>query len=204
MSPASSVPVSAATCLAMLESLPVDRLEIRLAPDHAELLAVAVVGERLDDVGAGVDEVAMELDDDLRVVEHDLGDEGSGLQVAPPLELEDIALGADRPRRRRAARRAPSAQIPRPSQYAFPRLRRLDALVPGRPLVVRELDLHADTGPAKSTLRRSRQHRRDVDVALAERREVGDALAAALVLQVDVAEAAAARTAMSSSGSAPV
>ena len=45
------------------------------------------------------------------------------------------------------------------------------------------------TGPAKSTLLKRGQQPRDVDVALAQGREVGDAPAAALVLQVEVAEA---------------
>ena len=42
-----------------------------------------------------MDEVAVELRHDLRVLEHDLGHEGAGLQVPAPLELEDVALGAD-------------------------------------------------------------------------------------------------------------
>ena len=37
----------------------------------------------------------MELGDRLGVLEHDLGDEGAGLEIAAPLELEQVALGAD-------------------------------------------------------------------------------------------------------------
>jgi hypothetical protein len=37
----------------------------------------------------------MELRDDLRVVEDDLGNERARLDVASPLELEEVALGAD-------------------------------------------------------------------------------------------------------------
>ena len=66
-----------------------------LLADRLQLLAVRVVGERLDDVGTRVDEFAVELGDELGVLEDDLGNEGASLQVAPPLELEQIALGAD-------------------------------------------------------------------------------------------------------------
>src|SRR5207249_218065 len=77
------------------ERLPVQLLEQVLLADDAHLLAVRVVGERLDDVGARTEEVAVELGDDLGMVEHDLRDERSRLDVAAPLELEEIALGAD-------------------------------------------------------------------------------------------------------------
>ncbi len=77
------------------ERLPVDLLEQVLLPDDPHLLAVRVVRERLDDVGARAHEVAVQLRDDLGMLEHDLGDEGAGLQIAAPLELEEIALGAD-------------------------------------------------------------------------------------------------------------
>jgi len=33
--------------------------------------------------------------DRLGRLEHDLGHEGTGLQIAPPLALEQVALGAD-------------------------------------------------------------------------------------------------------------
>ena len=95
MSPAKSAPLSRATSLARSSARAVDRLEVVLAADHAQLLAVRVVGERLDDIGAGVDEIAVQLRDRVRVLEHHLGDEGAGLQVAAALELEDVALGAD-------------------------------------------------------------------------------------------------------------
>ena len=78
-----------------LERLAVERLEQVFLADQPELLAVAVIGERLDDVGARVDEIAVRLGNDLRMLEHDLGHEGPGLQVAPALELEEVALGAD-------------------------------------------------------------------------------------------------------------
>ena len=73
----------------------VDRLEIALASYHAQLLAMRVVGERLDDIRAGVHEIAMQLRHDLGMLEHDLRDERAGLQVAAALELEHVALGAD-------------------------------------------------------------------------------------------------------------
>src|SRR6185437_2598433 len=78
-----------------LERLPVDLLEILLAADDAQLLAMRVIGEGLDDVRAGMDELAMELGDQIGVLEHHFGDEGAGLQIAASLELEEIALGAD-------------------------------------------------------------------------------------------------------------
>ena len=37
----------------------------------------------------------MQLRDDLGMFEHDFRHEGAGLQVAAPLELEQVALGAD-------------------------------------------------------------------------------------------------------------
>ena len=54
-----------------------------------------VVRERLDDVRAGADELAVELRDDLGLLEHDLGDERAGLQIPAALELEEVPLGAD-------------------------------------------------------------------------------------------------------------
>ncbi len=77
------------------ERLPVDLLEILLPSDDAQLLAMRIVGERLDDVRAGMDELAMKLGDQVRMLKHDFRHEGPGLQVATPLELEQIALGAD-------------------------------------------------------------------------------------------------------------
>jgi hypothetical protein len=60
-----------------------------------ELFAVGVVGERLDHVRAGVDELAVELRDLLGVVEHDLRHKRPGLEVAPALQFEQVTLGAD-------------------------------------------------------------------------------------------------------------
>ena len=50
-----------------------------------------------------MDEIAMQLRHDFRMLEHDLGHEGAGLQVAAPLELEHVALGADDRARGRVA-----------------------------------------------------------------------------------------------------
>jgi hypothetical protein len=77
------------------QRLAVHLLEQVLLPDDPQLLAVRVVGERLDDVRAGVHELAVQLGDELPMLEHYLGDERAGLQVAAPLELEQVALGAD-------------------------------------------------------------------------------------------------------------
>src|SRR5438128_12663432 len=66
-----------------------------LLADDAQLLAVRVVGEGLDDVRAGVHELAVQLRDHLGMLEHDLGHVGAGLQLAASLALEEIALRAD-------------------------------------------------------------------------------------------------------------
>ena len=42
-----------------------------------------------------MDEIAMQLGHDFGMLEHDLGHEGAGLQIAAALELEHVALGAD-------------------------------------------------------------------------------------------------------------
>ena len=97
------------------ERLPVELLEEMLLADDPHLLAVRVVRERLHDVGARVHEVAVQLRDDLGMIEHDLGNERARLHIAAPLELEEVALGADDGAVARAARgalrsRAPSCQ----------------------------------------------------------------------------------------------
>ena len=56
---------------------------------------MSVIGECLDDIGTVVDEVAVHLFDDFRMVEHRFGHECAGLDVAAALELEQIAFGAD-------------------------------------------------------------------------------------------------------------
>ena len=77
------------------ERLPVQVLEHVLAADQPQLLAVGVVGEGLDHVAAGVDEILVQALDRLGMVEHDLGHEGAGLEIAAPLQLEQVAFGAD-------------------------------------------------------------------------------------------------------------
>ena len=57
---------------------------------------MAVVSERLDHVGAGADELAVELAHRLWGVEHHLRHIRPRLEAAAPLQLEQIALGADR------------------------------------------------------------------------------------------------------------
>jgi len=53
-----------------------------------------VVGERLDNIGVGMDELAVEPFDELGVLQHHLGHERAGLETAAPHELEETALGA--------------------------------------------------------------------------------------------------------------
>src|SRR3990172_2751902 len=96
-----SAPSSAAhlTCSRGLtreaKGLAVERLEIVLAADGAELLAVAVVGEGDHDLGAGAEELAVELPHRVGEVEDYLGHVRPALQVAAALELEEVALGAE-------------------------------------------------------------------------------------------------------------
>src|SRR5262249_33191714 len=73
----------------------VHRLEILLAANETQLGAVPVIGEGLDDIRAGMDEFAVQLLDELGMLEHDLRDEGAGLGIPAGLELEEIALGTD-------------------------------------------------------------------------------------------------------------
>jgi hypothetical protein len=42
-----------------------------------------------------MDELAMELRDEIRVLQDNLGHVGPGLQVPAPLELEEVSLGAN-------------------------------------------------------------------------------------------------------------
>mgnify|MGYP003287594989 CR=1 FL=1 len=77
------------------ERLAVDLLEQVLLADQPHLLPVRVVRERLDDVGARVDELPVQLRDEIGMLEHDLRYECAGLEVTAPLELEEITLGAD-------------------------------------------------------------------------------------------------------------
>ena len=61
----------------------------------AQLLAMRVIGERFDDVGARVHEIAVDLRHDLGMIEHRFGHERARLHIAAPLELEQVAFGAD-------------------------------------------------------------------------------------------------------------
>ncbi len=61
------------------QGVPVERLEQVFLADQPKLLAVPVIGERLDDVRAGVDELPMQLGNHLGMLEHDLGNKGARL-----------------------------------------------------------------------------------------------------------------------------
>ena len=56
---------------------------------------MAVVSERLDDVGAGALEVDVQGPEGVRVLQGDLGDELTGAQVAAALQFEQEALGTN-------------------------------------------------------------------------------------------------------------
>ena len=73
----------------------VERLEIGLAPDHPQLLAMPVVRERHHHVRSRAQKFAVELTDGVGEVEHDLGDVGAALQIATALQLEQVALGSE-------------------------------------------------------------------------------------------------------------
>src|SRR5436309_15736550 len=77
------------------ERLPVELLEEVLLADQGHLFAVGVIREGRNDVRTGVDEISVQLRHDLGMVEDSLGHERARLHVATPLELEEIALGAD-------------------------------------------------------------------------------------------------------------
>jgi hypothetical protein len=66
-----------------------------LLADDAHFFAVRIVGEGLDHIRAGVNELTVELSHNLRMLEYNLRYECSSLQVASPLALEEITLGAD-------------------------------------------------------------------------------------------------------------
>ena len=88
------------------ERLAVHGLEIVLAPDETELFAMRIIGERLDDVGAGSQKIAMQVLDLLGEIEHDLGHIGARLQIAAALQLEQVAFGADDGPRRKPLEQA--------------------------------------------------------------------------------------------------
>jgi hypothetical protein len=75
--------------------MPVHGFQIVLAADVLELAAVRVVGERDHDVGAGPKKFAVQLAQCVGKIENDFGNIGAGLDVAAPLEFEDVALGAE-------------------------------------------------------------------------------------------------------------
>ena len=77
------------------DGLAVQLLELALPPDVLELLAVRVVGERDHDVGAGPQELPVQLPQRVRLVQDHLGDVRTGLDVTPAFEFEDVPLGPD-------------------------------------------------------------------------------------------------------------
>jgi hypothetical protein len=77
------------------DRLAVHGLQVAVPADVAQLVAVRVVGQRHHDVGPRAEELAVELPERARLVEDHLRDVRTGLDVAAPLELEHIALGAD-------------------------------------------------------------------------------------------------------------
>ena len=74
---------------------PVHLFEVPLTTDYLQLLAVGVIGQGDHDLGAGTQELAVQLDHRLWRVENDLGNVRPGLDVAAALEFEDVTLGAE-------------------------------------------------------------------------------------------------------------
>ena len=56
---------------------------------------MGVVGEGQHHVGARVQEIAVQLGHDIRVVQDRFRNIGAGGEIAAPLDLEQIALGTD-------------------------------------------------------------------------------------------------------------
>jgi hypothetical protein len=56
---------------------------------------MGVISERLDHIGARAEEVAMQVLDLLGEIENDLWHIGARLQIAAPLQLEEVALSAN-------------------------------------------------------------------------------------------------------------
>jgi hypothetical protein len=77
------------------DRLAVHLLEVAVTPDVLELLAVRVVGERDHDVGAGAEELAVQLPHGVGRVEDHLRHVRSRLHVSAAFQLEDVAFGAD-------------------------------------------------------------------------------------------------------------
>ena len=80
-----------------------------LFAQKAELLAVGVIRERLDDVRSRMDEFTVQLSHELGVLQHHFRHEGAGLEVAAPLELEQIAFGANHRTLGEALEQSPAA-----------------------------------------------------------------------------------------------
>src|ERR1700684_3261494 len=87
--------VLGADLLGDTQRLPVQWLEVALAADYRQLLAVGVVGECLNHVRSGMYVFPVQPGHHVGLLEHHLWHERPGLQVAAPLELEQIPLGAN-------------------------------------------------------------------------------------------------------------
>ena len=77
------------------ERIAVHRLEQIFLADQTQLFAVGIIGKRLDDVGARTGKIAMKLAHHIRLFEHDLRHERARLNIAAPLQLEEVALGTN-------------------------------------------------------------------------------------------------------------
>jgi hypothetical protein len=76
------------------DRLAVERFQVAFTANRLELLAVAIVGQSNHHFCTGAQELA-QLPERIGIIQHDFGDERAGLDIAAPLELEDVAFGAE-------------------------------------------------------------------------------------------------------------
>ena len=82
---------SPATSRQIWAAFPVD-LDGLVVPAHrGQLLAAPVEGHDLQHLGAGVEKLDVELPDGLRVIQDEVGREGTGRSVSPAFQLDDVA-----------------------------------------------------------------------------------------------------------------
>jgi hypothetical protein len=87
--------LSSATFLASLSAARFSGSSRPSFADDPHLLAVTVVGERFDDVGAGAHVVPVQRLERFRMIQRDLRHELARRQVSPALQFKQKALGAD-------------------------------------------------------------------------------------------------------------
>ena len=77
------------------DGVAVDLVDLAGEADGRELVIARVEGHRLEDLGAGAQEFAVQLRERIRVFDHHLGCERSRLHVPALLELEQVPAVAE-------------------------------------------------------------------------------------------------------------